>query len=104
MLPRRENETHNQHGHRRHDHLLVVRARLRVLVAARAVPVRGRLRGHVRMTFVVEFYAGPYAGKETVQAEDEAQAIAIVKARVRKRMSLSMYADGYKVVEARECI
>lgn len=53
-------------------------------------------------SFTVEFYAGPYAGRETVEANDETDAVAIIRARVRKRMTLPMYADGYKVVDAKE--
>lgn len=48
--------------------------------------------------YTVKYYAGSYSGTRTVQAEDSEEAIAKVKAWVRKEMSLSMYADGYKVV------
>lgn len=54
------------------------------------------------MTFTVEYYAATYKGTETVNADDEEQAIAIVRARVRKRMTLPMYSDGYKVIGAED--
>lgn len=49
-------------------------------------------------TYTVKYYAGPYSGKRTVNAEDSDEAIAKVRSSIRKDMSLSMYADGYKIV------
>lgn len=46
----------------------------------------------------VKYYAGPYSGKRTVYAEDHEEAIAKVRAMIRKDMTLPMYSDGYKVV------
>jgi len=50
------------------------------------------------MTFCVKYYAGTYGGVRTVEAEDADEAIAIVRAWVRREMTLSMYADGYEVI------
>ena len=54
------------------------------------------------MMFKVKYYAGPYSGVRTVRAEDEEQAIAIVRSKIRKEMSLSMYSDGYRVIDIEE--
>lgn len=51
------------------------------------------------MTYTIAYYAGPYEGRRTVEADDVEQAIAIVRAWVRRRMSMPMYADGYRVVQ-----
>lgn len=50
------------------------------------------------MNYTVRYYAGTYEGERTVRAEDSEQAIAKVRAWVRKQMALPMYADSYKVV------
>ena len=50
------------------------------------------------MRITVEYFAGTYKGRRTVDAEDEDDAIRQVKGWVRGKMTLSMYADGYKVV------
>lgn len=50
------------------------------------------------MTYTVKYYAGPYKGTRTVQADDSAHAIAKVRASIRKDMTLPMYSDGYKIV------
>lgn len=52
--------------------------------------------------YTIRYVAGPYSGTRTVSAEDEEQAVAIVKARIRKEMSLPMYSDSYRVVGAPE--
>lgn len=52
------------------------------------------------MTFCVKYYAGTYGGVRTVEADDVEQAVAIVRAWVRREMTLPMYADGYKVISA----
>ncbi len=49
--------------------------------------------------YIVRYQAGPYEGVEHVYAEDADHAIAIAKARVRKRMTLPMYSESYKVVD-----
>lgn len=54
------------------------------------------------MVFTVRYQAGPYSGERTVNAEDEEQALAIVRARIRKEMSLSMYSESYRVVGSEE--
>lgn len=51
-------------------------------------------------TYKVKYHAGTYSGVREVQAEDEEQAIAKVRAWVRKSMTLSMYSDGYKIIES----
>jgi hypothetical protein len=48
--------------------------------------------------FTVAYHAATYSGQMTVEAEDEDQAIAIVRARVRHEMSLPMYYESYRVV------
>lgn len=52
------------------------------------------------MRITVKYYAGPYGGKRTVEAEDDEDAIRQVKGWVQRNMTLPMYADGYKVVNA----
>lgn len=54
------------------------------------------------MTYTVKYYAGTYEGTRTVEAEDGNEAIAKVKAWVRKQMTLPMYSDGYKIVSVNE--
>jgi hypothetical protein len=49
-------------------------------------------------TYTIEYYAATYKGKRTVKAEDPEEAIAKVRAYVRKQMTLPMYSDGYKVL------
>lgn len=49
--------------------------------------------------YTVYYYAGTYYGEMEVVAEDEDQAIATVRARVRKSIYLPIYADGYRVVK-----
>jgi len=48
--------------------------------------------------YTVAYQAGTYAGERTVQAEDSDHAIAIVKAWVRRQMSLPMYYESYRVM------
>ena len=48
--------------------------------------------------FTVEYYAGSYKGRRTVEAEDTEQAKDAVRAWVHRSMTLPMYAEGYKVV------
>lgn len=48
--------------------------------------------------FVVLYQAGEYSGTRTVSAEDEEQAIAMVRAKIRREMSLPMYSESYRVV------
>lgn len=50
------------------------------------------------MLFTVRYQAGPYSGTRSVNAEDDEQAIAIVRKRVRREMSLPMYSESYRVV------
>ena len=57
------------------------------------------MNSETKQTFKVKYYAGTYNGTREVQAEDEEQAIAMVRARIRKEMTLPMYSDGYKIVK-----
>ena len=50
------------------------------------------------MTYTVEYYAGTYEGRRTVEADGPEAAIAQVRAWVRRNMTLPMYADGYRVI------
>lgn len=52
------------------------------------------------MYYTVKYYAGTYEGTKRVSADDEEDAICKVRAWVRRTMSLSMYADGYKIVDS----
>lgn len=54
------------------------------------------------MIYEVEYYAGPYSGVKTVTADDEEHAIAKVKARVRREMTLPMYSDGYTIISSKD--
>lgn len=54
------------------------------------------------MTYTVKYYAGPYSGKRTVNAEDEEDAVNKVRGMIRRSMTLPMYSDGYKVVDESE--
>ena len=49
------------------------------------------------MRVAVRYSAGPYSGTRTVNAEDTEEAIAIVRARIRKEMTLPMYSESYRV-------
>lgn len=50
--------------------------------------------------YLVKYYAGTYGGEKWFQADDEDHAIAKCKAWVRREMTISMYADGYKVIDS----
>jgi hypothetical protein len=50
-------------------------------------------------TFKVQWYAATYGGTMEVVADDADHAIAIVRSRIRKQMSLPMYSDGYSIVD-----
>lgn len=54
------------------------------------------------MRYVVRYVAGPYSGTLHVSAEDEEQAIAIAKRRVRSTMTLPMYSETYKIESSKE--
>lgn len=54
------------------------------------------------MTYVVEYVAGSYSGTREVTAEDEEQALAIVRQRIRREMTFPMYSDSYKIIETKE--
>lgn len=55
------------------------------------------------MKLTVKYQAGPYAGTRTVEAEDNDQAVAKVRAWVRREMTLPMYADAYRVERTCDC-
>jgi hypothetical protein len=48
--------------------------------------------------FKVKYHAGPYSGTREVYAEDEDQAIAKVRALIRREMTMPMYSDSYRIV------
>lgn len=48
--------------------------------------------------YTIRYHAATYTDTMSVCAEDEEQAIAIVRAKVRKLMTISMYSDSYEVV------
>ena len=49
--------------------------------------------------FKVKYQAGTYSGTKVVSADDGDHAIAIVRAWVRKQMTIPMYSDSYKIVD-----
>lgn len=49
------------------------------------------------MTFRIRYHAGTYSGTREVQADDAEQAIAKVRASVRREMTLPIYSDSYHV-------
>lgn len=53
-------------------------------------------------TFTIKYQAATYSGTRTVSAEDEEEAIAKVRAKIRKEMTLPMYSDSYRVVESKD--
>jgi hypothetical protein len=52
------------------------------------------------MQYTVRYHAGPYAGVRTVEADDEEEALAKVRGAIRGQMTLAMYSDSYKIVNA----
>lgn len=50
-------------------------------------------------TYLVRYYAGTYTGVRKVVAPDPESAIAVVKAWVRREMTIPMYSDSYRIVE-----
>lgn len=48
--------------------------------------------------YTVRYQAATYTGVRVVWADDEEHAIAMVRSRIRKEMSLPMYYEHYKVV------
>ena len=56
-----------------------------------------------RRRYRVHYYAATYSGHRDVWAVDSDHAIAIVKAQVRKSMTLPMYADGYRAEALCDC-
>lgn len=48
--------------------------------------------------FTIKYYAGPYAGIETVKAADSQEAINKVRGKIRRSMTLPLYSDGYEVI------
>jgi len=59
---------------------------------------RGERERGTMNEYTIRYYAATYTGTMTVCAEDEETAIAIVRAKVRKLMTLPMYSDSYEVV------
>ncbi len=54
------------------------------------------------MLITVKYHAGTYSGKRSVNAEDDEDAIAKVRAWVSKQMLSPMYSASYKVVDNNE--
>jgi len=54
----------------------------------------------MNMLFTVRYQAGPYSGTRQVHAEDGEDAKNKVRAQIRREMTLPMYSDSYKVVNA----
>lgn len=50
------------------------------------------------MTYRVRYQAGTYSGTRTVNAEDDEQALAKVRAWVHSEMCAPMYAESYRIV------
>lgn len=61
-----------------------------------------KLKNTKVMIYIVKYYAGTYEGRQEVEADDQEEAIAKVKRYVRRNMTMSMYADGYKVVSSND--
>lgn len=53
-------------------------------------------------TYFVRYVAGCYNGVRRVEAEDEERAVAIVRSRIRREMTLPMYSEGYRVLSDAE--
>lgn len=52
-----------------------------------------------KQRYRVHYYAGTYSGHRDVEAEDGERAVSLVRARIRREMTLPMYADGYRAEE-----
>lgn len=50
--------------------------------------------------YIVQYVAGPYSGERVVWARDPNHAEDVVRAWVRRTMTLPMYADSYRVRDA----
>lgn len=48
--------------------------------------------------FTIKYQAGTYSGTRQVNAADEEEAIAKVRAKIRREMTLPMYSDSYRVI------
>ena len=51
------------------------------------------------MTYTIRYQAGTYSGTRIVNANDEEEAIAKVRAKIRQEMTLPMYYDSYEVID-----
>jgi hypothetical protein len=51
------------------------------------------------MIYTIKYQAGTYSGIRTISANDEEEAIAKVRAKVRREMTLPMYSDSYKIID-----
>lgn len=54
------------------------------------------------MLYTVKYWAATYSGTRTVNADDEEEAIAKVRAEIRKNMTIAMYSDSYRIVNSVE--
>ena len=50
-----------------------------------------------KQEYTVKYHAGPYSGTRTVMARDSNEAIAIVRGRIRREMTLPMYSESYRI-------
>lgn len=55
-----------------------------------------------KQLYRIHYVAGPYSGFRNVWAEDSDEAIILVRAKIRREMTLPMYSDSYRVIEAEE--
>ena len=53
--------------------------------------------------YIVRYSAGTYTGTRAVHADDEEDAIRLVRAWVRRQMTLPMYSESYRVVDREAC-
>lgn len=49
--------------------------------------------------YKVRYHAGPYSGTREVNADDEDHAIEIVRAMIRREMTLPMYYESYRIAD-----
>jgi hypothetical protein len=55
------------------------------------------------LKYTIQYQAGPYSGTRDVIAEDDNEAVEKVRAKIREEMSISMYADSYKIIDVNPC-
>ncbi len=55
-----------------------------------------------QMVYIVEYVVGPYSGVRRVIAEDEDQALALVKLWAHRNPTLAQAAERYRILERRD--